>query len=88
MKSPLNEFMEIHHQPCLAHTLNLIVMDGLKIKSDIITKLRSVVTFIHASSQQEEIFASHQAMVREDIIDKYNDDISTRKLVILIVCFY
>lgn len=43
---------EFIHVRCFAHTINLIVVEGLKEVDDSITRVRSIVRYVRASPQR------------------------------------
>ncbi|XP_005113603.1 zinc finger BED domain-containing protein 1-like [Aplysia californica] len=64
MVSLVNDHMKKHHVRCFAHSLNLIVRDGLKNSGDlliVIGKVKAIVSFFHHSVKAAEKLRSFQS---------------------------
>ncbi|KAF7641585.1 hypothetical protein LDENG_00276790 [Lucifuga dentata] len=67
------------HVPCFAHTLNLIVREGLKHIQDLVTKVKNIVEYVHRSTvATERLRATQQQMgleqlkLKQDVITRWN----------------
>lgn len=61
--SAVKDFLKWRHFPCLAHTINLIVQDGLKTESILIDKVKSIVShFKRSTSSMEKLLTTQQNM--------------------------
>ncbi|CAH2013573.1 unnamed protein product [Acanthoscelides obtectus] len=67
------------HIPCFAHTLNLVVQNGLQEIKDIRHKVKAVVEYFHRSSQANSKLLSTQTRMDANSIPlKLKNDVSTR----------
>jgi hypothetical protein len=53
-----NHLDQIHHQPCVAHTLQLSVMEGLKQCKAFHRRIKSLQTFFCLPKQAERLHAA------------------------------
>ncbi|CAJ0921704.1 unnamed protein product [Ranitomeya imitator] len=67
------------HHPCLAHTINLIVTDALKIVKPTLDKVKSIVEFFHKSTiATEKLKSTQQQMgmpelrLKQDCVTRWN----------------
>ncbi|XP_051241559.1 E3 SUMO-protein ligase ZBED1-like [Dicentrarchus labrax] len=51
------------HHPCLAHTINLIVRDALKVMKPTVDKVKAIVEFLHRSATATEKLKSTQGQM-------------------------
>lgn len=71
----LNEYpnyKDISHIRCIAHVLNLVVKSGLKILSQELNSVRSLVNYINTSSKRRQLYeeACHQLKIPHYILIK------------------
>lgn len=68
------------HLPCFAHTLNLIVQQGIQIINDIRVKVKTIVEFFHRSTQANTKLLTAQTRINPDISVplKLKNDVPTR----------
>lgn len=68
------------HVPCFAHSLNLIVQEGLKEIKHIRTKVKACVEYFHRSSQANAKLLSTQSRINSDCVPlKLKNDVLTRR---------
>ena len=72
---------EFFHIRCSAHTLNLIVQDGLKVASDALHKIRQSVHYVRASkSRKKQYFQCVEEVGGIDTLIGLRSDCVTRYL--------
>jgi len=59
IKNAINN-LQIRHLGCFAHTINLVVEEGLKCESDLINKVKTVVTHFRKSTIANKILEKNQ----------------------------
>lgn len=67
------------HHPCLAHTINLIVVDALKVIKHTVDKVKSLVEYFHKSITATEKLKSTQRQMgmpelrpKQDCVTRWN----------------
>lgn len=61
------------HLPCLAHTLNLVVQDGIKLIQPIHKKVKRIVEYFHHSTTAKEKLSLLQVQLSEKNLKLIND---------------
>lgn len=80
MKKAINQNLQKHHHPCIAHTLNLSVKEtltGNPTLQDIIQKCKRIVAHFRHSAKSTEILSAKQMQMNMPIL-KLKQDIETR----------
>ncbi|CAH1114870.1 unnamed protein product [Psylliodes chrysocephalus] len=79
IKNAITEHLQLHHVPCVAHTLNLIVSDSLKSETleIIFKKCRNLVGHFKHSSLASDKLKSVQEQMRLPLL-KVKQDVPTR----------
>ncbi|XP_021004027.1 zinc finger BED domain-containing protein 4-like [Parasteatoda tepidariorum] len=78
MKNAVTVELKLKHFPCLAHTLNLIVRDALKLLHELIEKIKSVVAFFKRSTTCNEKLLNYQKNNGIEQPKKLIQDVVTR----------
>lgn len=80
IKSAINDYLHQHHHPCVAHTLNLTVKDGLgenKQLAIILQKCKNIVSHFKHSALSAEKLANMQTQMNTPQL-KIKQDVATR----------
>lgn len=80
MKKAINQSLQKHHHPCIAHTLNLSVKESLSgdpSLQNIIKKCKGIVSHFRHSAKSTEILTTKQKQMNMPIL-KLKQDIETR----------
>ncbi|XP_049302956.1 E3 SUMO-protein ligase ZBED1-like [Bactrocera dorsalis] len=94
IKKAIRDILQKHHHPCVAHTLNLCVVDAIKTAPQIlelITKCRAIVTYFHHSSQAAEKLKNMQKQMgvaelkmKQDVATRWNSGLIMMERICLI----
>ncbi|KAL4121559.1 hypothetical protein QTP88_014050 [Uroleucon formosanum] len=72
------KILQIKHFGCFAHTLNLIVQGALALESDLLDKIKTIVTFFRKSTSANKKFQIYQTSNGVKVPIKLLQDVSTR----------
>ncbi|KAI4818229.1 hypothetical protein KUCAC02_011581 [Chaenocephalus aceratus] len=77
------------HHPCLAHTINLMVRDALKVMKPTLDKVKGMVEFFHKSTRAtEKLKSTHRQMdmpelrLKQDCVTRWNSTLYMLKRVL------